>query len=198
MKKWFVTLCHLLTFQKPLARDNGIRNKIISLCSERLCKAFTSLINTSFRLGQYPSTWKLANVLPLLKKDDRQLKTNYRPVSHLPSLSKICEKVAFFHLFNFLNMIGFFYKFQSGFRLWDSTVMQLIYYIVHEIYEALEEGSEMRAVFLDTSKAFDRVWHPSLIASKLTSIGVERNLLNWFRSYLSCRKLKSDNRRSTL
>ena len=64
--------------------------------------------------------------------------------------------------------------------------MQLVY-VVHESYEALEEGSEMRAVFLDISKAFDRVWHHGLIA-KLRSIGVEGNLLNWFISYLSCRK----------
>ena len=105
----------------------------------------------------------------------------------MPCLSKICEKVAFFHLFNYLlNIIGFFYKFESGFRPGDSTVMQLLN-IVHEIYEALEEGSEMRAVFLDISKAFDRVWHRGLIA-KLRSIGVEGNLLNWFISYLSCRK----------
>ena len=144
------------------------------------------MINTSFRLGQYPSAWKLANVLPLFKKDDRQLKTNYRPVSLLPSLSKICEKVAFFHLFNFLSKIGFFYRFQSGFRPGDSTVMQLVY-VVHKIYEALEEGSEMRAVFLDISKAFDRVWHRGLIA-RLRSIGIEGSLLNWFVSYLSCRK----------
>ena len=64
--------------------------------------------------------------------------------------------------------------------------MQLIY-IVHEIYEAVEEGSEMRAVFVTISKAFDRVWNRGLIA-KLRSIGVEGNLLNWFTSYLSCRK----------
>ena len=94
--------------------------------------------------------------MPFLKKDDRQSKTNYRPVSLLPCLSKIFEKVAFSHLFNFLNTIGFFYKFQSGFRRGDSTVLQLVY-IAHEIYEALEEGSEMRAVFLDISEAFDRV-----------------------------------------
>ena len=55
------------------------------------------------------------------------------------------------------------------------------------MYEAIEEGREMRAVFLDISKAFDRVWHRGLIA-KLRSIGVEGNLLNWFISYLSCRK----------
>ena len=64
--------------------------------------------------------------------------------------------------------------------------MQLVY-IVHEIYEALEEGSEMRAIFLDISKAFDRVWHRGLIA-KLRTIGVEGILLNWFISYFSCRK----------
>ena len=58
---------------------------------------FTSLISNLFPIGQYPSACKLANVLPFFKKkkDDRQLKTNYRPVLLLPCLSKICEKVAF-------------------------------------------------------------------------------------------------------
>ena len=64
--------------------------------------------------------------------------------------------------------------------------MQLIY-IVHEICEAVEEGSEMRAGFVNISKVFDRVWNRGLIA-KLRSIGVEGNLLNWFTSYLPCRK----------
>ena len=90
---------------------DGISNMIIRLCSDGLYTPLASLINTSFRLGQYPSAWKLANVLPLFKKDDRQLKTNYRPVSLLSSLCKICEKMAFFHLFNFPIKIGFFYRF---------------------------------------------------------------------------------------
>ena len=80
---------------------DGISNKVMVFCCEGLYKPFTSLVNTLFRLGQYPSAWKFANVLPLFKKDDRQLNTNYCPVCLLPSLSKICEKVAFFHLFNF-------------------------------------------------------------------------------------------------
>ena len=148
---------------------DGISNKVINLCAEGLCNSFTHLINTSFRFGQYPSAWKLANVLPLFKKDDRQLKTNYRPVSLLSFLSKICEKVVFTHLYSFLGTIGFFYRFQSGFRPGDSTVMQLVY-LVHEIYEALEKGNQIRAVFLDISKAIDRVWHRGLLA-KLRSIG---------------------------
>lgn len=64
--------------------------------------------------------------------------------------------------------------------------MQLVY-IGHEIYEVLEKSTEMRAVFLDISKAFDRVWNRGMIA-KLRSNGVEGNLLNWYISYLSCRK----------
>ena len=151
-------MVHHLLSSVNISKACGCDGMIIRLYCEGLYKPFTSLINTSFRLGQYPSAWKLANVLPLFKKDDRQLKTNYRPVSLLLSFSKICEKVAFLHLFNFLSKIGFFSRFQSGFLAGDSTVMQLVY-IVHKIYEVLEEGSEMRAVFLDISKAFDRVWH---------------------------------------
>ena len=60
------------------------------------CEFFTNFTNLSFDLGKFPFQWKLANVIiPLFKKDDRQLKNNYRPVSLLPSLSKICEKIVF-------------------------------------------------------------------------------------------------------
>lgn len=64
--------------------------------------------------------------------------------------------------------------------------MQLVY-IVHKIYEVLEKGNEIRAVFLDISKAFDRVWHRGLLA-KLSSFRVEGNMMKWFASYLSNRK----------
>ena len=80
----------------------------------------------------------------------------------------------------------FFDRFQSSFRPGDSPVLQLVY-IVHTIYVALEKGNEVRAVFLDISKAFDRVWHRGLLV-KLSSIGVDGNLLTWFASYLSDRK----------
>ena len=105
---------------------DGISNRIIKFCSAGLCKVFTRLINLSISFGQFPSAWKIANVLPLFKKDNRQLKFNYRPVSLLSCLSKICERVVFIHLYDFLAEIGFFYKFQSGFRPGDSTEMQLL------------------------------------------------------------------------
>ena len=74
---------------------DGIGNRIIKLCANGLHSSFTKLINASFSLGQFPKQWKRANVIPVFKKDERYFKTNYRPVSLLPSLSKICEKNCF-------------------------------------------------------------------------------------------------------
>ena len=174
-----------LDVSKACGFDN-ISNKILKLCAATIFKPFTRLINTSLSLGQYPTCWKMGNVIPLFKKNNRQCRSNYRPISLLVSLSKIAEKVVFVRLYNFLDNKGYFYRFQSGFRSGDSTVMQLSY-IVHKIYKALEKGREVRAVFLDISKAFDRVWHRGLLA-KLKSLGVNGPMLIWFESYLSDRK----------
>jgi len=103
----------------------------------------------------------------------------------LPSLSKILEKVVFARLYEFLLEIGFLNKLQSGFSPGDSTVNQLVY-IVHLIYKALDSGHDVRMVFLDMSKAFDRVWHKGLLF-KLHELGIRVPLLNWFNSYLSDR-----------
>ena len=130
--------------------------------------------------------WKFANVIPIFKKNDGQDKLNYRPVLLLTCLSKICEKIVFIRLYNFLLEIKFLTPFQSGFRPGDSTTNQLIL-ITHKIYEALEQGKEVRMVFLDIRKAIDKVWHRGLLL-KLERLGVRDPLLKWFRSYLTGRK----------
>jgi hypothetical protein len=149
---------------------DGISNMILKICANCITSPLCKIINRSFSQGVFPSLWKFANVLPLFKKGDRQHKINYRPVSLLTSLSKICEKIVFFRLYNFLLDIKFLNPFQSGFRPGDSTVNQLIF-ITHKIYDALEQGKEVRMVFLDISKAFDKVWHRGLLL-KLEQLGV--------------------------
>jgi hypothetical protein len=72
----------------------------------------------SFALGQFPDEWKFANVIPVFKKDEWYFKNNYCPVSLLPSLSKICEKIILACLYDFLMDIGFLHPFQSGFCPW--------------------------------------------------------------------------------
>ena len=73
--------------------------------------------------------------------------------------------------------IGFLYKFQSGFRPGDSTFNQLIF-LVHKIYEALEGGKEVRVVFQDISKAFDKVWDAGLLR-KFEDLGIQSPLLQY-------------------
>ena len=92
----------------------------------------------------------------------------------------------FIRLYNFLLDINFLNPLQSGFRPGDSTVNQLVY-LVHKINEAFECGKEVRMVYLDISKAFDRVWHKGLLYN-LESIGIRDPLPSWFKSYLSHRK----------
>ena len=135
--------------------------------------------------GIFPSVWKKANVQPVHKKNSRQEKTNYRPISLLPICSKIFEKILFDSIYSYLHSNHLLSKNQSGFRPGDSTINQLLA-ITHDIYVSFEHNCETRSVFLDISKAFDKVWHEGLIF-KLASNGIEGNLLNLLRSFLSDR-----------
>ena len=132
--------------------------------------------------------WKVANVTPIYKKGDKQLAKNYRPISLLPICGKIFEKIVFGQLYSYLSGNGLLTKNQSGFRPGDSTTNQLLY-LVNEIHEAFDNPKclEVRAVFLDISKAFDKVWHEGLIF-KLKQNGISGKLLKFFEDYLYNRK----------
>ena len=113
---------------------------------------------------------------------------NYRPISLLPICGKIFEKTIFNSLYKYFNTNNLITKNQSGFRPGDSTTNQLLY-LVNEIHEAFEDPKslEVRAVFLDISKAFDKVWHDGLIF-KLRQNGLNGGLLKLFESYLHNRQ----------
>ena len=132
--------------------------------------------------------WKLANVTPIFKKGDKQSTKNYRPISLLPICGKIFEKIIFNNLYPYLNSNNLITKNQSGFRPGDSTTNQLLF-LVDEIHQAFEDRNslEVRAIFLDISKAFDKVWHDGLIF-KLKQNGISGSLLKLFENYLYNRK----------
>ena len=126
--------------------------------------------------GFFPSEWKKANIVPIHKKGDKQTLENYRPVSLLPICEKILEGLMFNEMFNFFIEKKLILSNQSGFKLGDSCINQLLS-ITHEIYESFDVGLEVRSVFLDISKAFDKVWHDGIIY-KLTQNGISGNLVN--------------------
>ena len=137
-------------------------------------------------MGIVPSSYKEANVYPVPKTGDLSLVSNYRPISLLNSEDKVLERLVFKHLFNHLRDNNLLSSLQSGFLPGDSTVNQLTY-LYNTFCQALDSGKEVRAVFCDISKAFDRVWHAGLLA-KLKAAGVSGNIHAWFADYLSDRK----------
>ena len=123
---------------------------------------------------------------PIFKKDDPSVVSNYRPISLLSAVGKVLEKVVHKHLFNYICDHKILSALQSGFIPGDSTVNQLVD-IYNTFCKSLDEGKEVRAVFCDISKAFDRVQHRGLLF-KLESIGVSDSILSWFKSYLADRQ----------
>ena len=103
----------------------------------------------------------MANVVPVHKKNDKQILKNYRPVSLLPICRKVFECLIYNSLFEYFIVIDLISPNQSGFKPVDSCTNQLMS-ITHEIYQSFDHGFDVRGVFLDISKAFDKVWHNGL------------------------------------
>ena len=116
------------------------------------------IFSKCLEVGMYPNKWKYANVQPVHKKNSRQSVSNYSPISLLPICGKIFEKLMFDSMYSFFHVNNLLSKNQSGFTPGDSTINQLLS-ITTDIYESFEDYEEVRAVFLDISKAFDKVWH---------------------------------------
>ena len=165
-----------------------ITAQMIKLCYSEVCEPLQVIFQNILNTGIFPDQWKEANVTPVHKKKDKQTVSNYRPISLLPLFSKVFEKIVFNNLYQFLKENSLITKNQSGFTPGDSGTNQLIS-LVHDIHKAFDDKScfEVRSIYLDMSKAFDKVWHEGLL-HKLKQNGIDGQLLAFFGSYLSDRK----------
>ena len=145
---------------------DGISAHMLHICDESIVVPLKIIFENILSTGIYPELWKSANISPIHKKSDKQLINNYRPISLLPICSKLFEKIIFNQLNSYFNDNNLITKNQSGFRSGDSTTNQLIE-LVNEIQKAFDNrcSYEVRSVFLDISKAFDKVWHEGLSLS---------------------------------
>ena len=127
-------------------------------------------------------------LMPVHKKNEKNLKGNYRPISLLPIFGKILEKLIYDSFYSHLVSSDLLNENQSGFRPGDSTVNQQIS-TTHTTFEAFDCNPplDVRSVYLDISKAFDRLWHDELIY-KLQRYGVSGSLLSLVKSFLKDRK----------
>ena len=135
--------------------------------------------------GIFPSILKNAKVSPIYKTGARCLTTNYRPISVLPTLSKLIEKHISSHLYRFLSKYKLLHSAQSGFRHGHSCQTALIN-LVDSWMKEIDNGNLNLAVMLDLRKAFDVIDH-EILCQKLHLYGCSERSMLLFRSYLSNR-----------
>ena len=193
----------LLTFE-PVTEEFVL--KIINSASAKSCEldpipttllyenldilllTITNIINTSLTTGIVPRDLKIAIVKPLLKKPslDKNLLKNYRPISNLPFLSKILEKVVLHKLLYHLQENNLSNHFQSAYQAGHSTETVLLC-IVNNVLSTLVNDNISVLLLLDLSAAFDTTDHQILLSHLNSVLGIQSTALQWFQPYLSDR-----------
>ena len=172
---------------KNSSGHDGLSPSLIKMLEPAISKPLSIIFNKSLCEGIIPDKLKLAKVLPIFKKDDKELMDNYRPISILPSFSKILEKIVFKRVYNFLDKFKILHDSQYGFRPNRSTIDAIID-CTEQIKDALENKKDALGLFLDLSKAFDTLDH-SILLKKLSLYGIRGQSLSWFQNYLDNRSL---------
>ena len=137
------------------------------------------------RKGEFPKIFKISKITPILKKGNKELMKNYRPVSTLPIFGKIFEKVIYSRLYKYFVTRDILSNNQFGFRKGHSTGHAL-HHSINIVQDALKQKQHVIGIFLDLSKAFDTLDHEILL-TKLEHCGVNGQTHDLLRSYLTDR-----------
>ena len=160
----------------------GLGPKIIKLAATNLAPFIAALINKSISSGTFPSQLKCAKVFPVFKGGAKSYPSNYRPISILPTVSKLFEKPVNKHLMNYLNKYKLIHETQSGFRQKHSCQTALVK-LLDQWMACIDKGGLVGSLFIDFRKAFNVADH-SILMKKLALYKLNESSLNWFRSYL--------------
>ena len=147
---------------------------------------FTHLINECLDHGIMPRSWSIGTVSPIPKNGNSQSMSDYRPISVLPSPSKIIERAVYNQLIYHLESHGMLDWRQHGFRK-DHSTCTAIFELTQYLYNSLDNRKFVSCVFIDYSKAFDTIDH-DILCKKLSHYGLGRDVLDWCKDYFAYRK----------
>ncbi|KAL5269743.1 hypothetical protein ACHWQZ_G003270 [Mnemiopsis leidyi] len=159
---------------------------ILKACKEPLSSPIHMLWEQSFSKGAIPQSLKEQFITPIYKKESKADPANYRPVSLTSHVIKVFERVIRNHLTNYLEGNFLLSNKQHGFRKGRSCLTQLLSHY-ESILKNLNSGKETDVIYLDFSKAFDKVDH-GLLLKKLKFYGIAGKLFAWIRDFLTNRK----------
>lgn len=167
------------------AGSDNINSKILKNTASISSEFLKLIFDQSLSESSLPSDWKVGRIVPVFKLGSRCLVSNYRPISLTSIASKLLEHILYSQIMSHLTTNRFFFKRQHGFRKGLSCETQLCDFI-HDLHTNLECRAQTDAIFLDFSKAFDRVPHQRLL-SKLASLRLDPLIFSWIRDFLSSR-----------
>ena len=168
---------------------NHIPVVVLKNCEPELSYVLAEFFNKCLMESFFPDCRKVSSVVPVFKNvGERSTAKNYCPVSLLSVVSKVFEKLANNRIVDHLEKCGLFSDFQYGFRSSQSTT-DCLTVASDRIARASNRSGATRAVALDISKAFDRIWHAGLL-HKLKSYGISGQIFNLISSFLSNRRLQ--------
>ena len=165
---------------------DGISTKLLKVIAPVIIKPLTLLINQVLNTGTFPDKLKIAKVIPIFKKGDPSLFENYRPISLLPAISKVLEKIIALQLSSYFEKNILLFDNQYGLRPKHSTEHAALE-LIDRITNKMDTNEIPLNICLDLSKAFDTFDH-SILLNKLKYYGLKGPTLNLFQSYLSNRK----------
>ena len=135
---------------------------MIRMAAPAIADSLTYIFNQAITLASFPDEWKIARVIPLFKSGHRNMPGNYRPISILPAISKIMERILYSQLYNYLTEYGLLSSAQFGFSKSHSTATALLD-CTNEWYMNIDKKMFNLVVFIDLKKAFDTVNHGILV-----------------------------------
>ena len=168
--------------------DYSIHHIIIARFIDILSLHLTILFNQIVVTNKFPSIWKVANVIPILKSGSPLDVANYRPISILPNISKVVERVLYNQIYKFLVHNNIISDSQHGFVTGKST-QTCCTELTSYIFDSLDKNLVTVAIFLDLSKAFDMIDH-NILLDKLAMYGFSYSALALLKSYISGRSQK--------
>lgn len=179
-------LYYIKSLKNTAAGYDEVTPQVLKLIAQYINVPLTHIINLCFTQGHFPAKLKIAKVIPIYKSGDKDDENNYRPISILPSVSKIFEKAIAKRLNGFLETFKLLPNHQFGFRNNKSTQTAILKF-TSEILKNMERRNHVVGVFLDLSKAFDSIDH-NILLDKLEIIGIRGLPLKLLASYLSDRR----------
>ena len=159
-----------------------IHSKFLKDGANILAKPICALCNLSVSLGVFPNAYKVAKLKPVFKKEKKNNPYNCRPISLLPSISKIVERVIHDQANILLLDEDILYKYQSGFR--GNHSANLCLPLTDKVLKVFDESLLTGMILIDLQKAFDTIDHEILL-QKLKAIRFSESTIKWFKSYLS-------------